>query len=75
MFVGSLAIIHAILGDRELAIQELLEMRERREMWLMFLDYQAFDGLRDDPRFVALIRELKLPEDVYLQISVRTANE
>jgi adenylate cyclase len=75
MFVGSLAIIHAILGDRELAIQELLEMRERREMWLMFLDYQAFDGLRDDPRFVALIRELKLPEDVYLQIPMRTAIE
>lgn len=67
MYVGSLAIVHAILGDRELAIQELLETWERREMWLMFLDYQAFDGLRDDPRFVNLIRKMKLPEDVYLQ--------
>jgi TolB-like protein/Flp pilus assembly protein TadD len=75
LFVGSLAIIHAILGERELAIQELLETRERREMWLMFLDYEAFDGLRDDPRFVALIRELKLPEDVYLQIPVHTPGE
>ena len=67
-YVGALAAIHAILGDRELAIQELLETRERREMWLMFLDYEAFDGLRDDPRFVTLIREMNLPEDIYLQI-------
>ena len=56
-------------------MQELLETRERREMWLMFLDYEAFDALRDDPRFVALIRELKLPEDVYLQIPVGTSGE
>jgi len=75
MYVGSLAIVHAILGDRELAIQELLETWERREMWLMFLDYQAFDGLRDDPRFVNLIRKMKLPEDVYLQIPVHAPGQ
>ncbi len=37
-------------------------------MWMVFLDYEAFDILRDDPRFVALIRELELPEDIYLQV-------
>lgn len=71
LYVGALAQIYAILGDRDLAIQRLLETWERREMWLMFLDSEAFDGLRDDPRFVALIRKMKLPEDVYLQIPAR----
>jgi TolB-like protein/Flp pilus assembly protein TadD len=69
-YVGSLAAIHAILGERELAIQELLETWERREMSLMFLDNEAFDDLRDDPRFMNLIRKMNLPEDVYLQIPV-----
>jgi hypothetical protein len=36
-------------------------------MWMLFLDYESFDFLRDDARFVALVRELNLPEDVYLQ--------
>lgn len=69
-FVGTLAAIYATLGERDLAMQKLLEAWERREMWLLFLDDEAFDGLRDDPRFVNLIRKMKLPEDVYLQIPV-----
>ena len=39
-YAGALAFVHAVLGDRELAMQELLETRERREMWLMFLEYK-----------------------------------
>jgi tetratricopeptide (TPR) repeat protein len=45
-YVESLAYIYAALGDRESAIQKLLETWERREMWLLFLDYEAFDNLR-----------------------------
>ena len=67
-YVASLAYIYAVLGDQESAIQKLFESWERREMWLLFLDYEAFDGLRNDPRFERLIRELNLPEDYYLQI-------
>jgi tetratricopeptide (TPR) repeat protein len=70
-WVGSLAAVHALLGDREQAMQDLLESRARQEMWILFLDYESFDGLRDDPRFVTLIRELELPEHVYLQIPAR----
>jgi len=33
---------------------------------MLHLDYEAFDFLRGDSRFVALVRELNLPEDVYL---------
>ena len=38
-------------------------------MWMLFLDYEAFDDLRDDPRFIALVHELNLPEEVYLSVS------
>jgi len=72
-WVGSLAEVHALLGDREQAMQDLLESRARQEMWILFLDNESFDGLRDDPRFVTLIRELELPEHVYLQIPARTS--
>jgi hypothetical protein len=40
-------------------------------MFLLFLDYEAYDDLRDDPRFVKLIRELNLPEDIYLRSPAR----
>jgi TolB-like protein/tetratricopeptide (TPR) repeat protein len=70
-YVGALAFTYAVLGDRESAIQKLLETWERREMFLLFLDYEAYDDLRDDPRFVKLIRELNLPEDIYLRSPAR----
>jgi TolB-like protein/Tfp pilus assembly protein PilF len=74
-YVGAVAAVYAILGDRELAIERLLEARERGEMWMMYLDSQAFDSLRDDPRFVALIRDLKLPDEIYLQLPTSEAGE
>jgi hypothetical protein len=37
------------------------------------LDRESFDGLRDDPRFITLIRELELPEHVYLRIPARAS--
>ncbi len=74
-FVGALASVYALLGERELAIQRLLESRERREARMLYLDTQAFDGLRDDPRFVALVRELNLPGDVYLRVPAHAPGE
>lgn len=74
-YVGSLAYIHAALEDRESAIENLIETWERREMRLLFLDYEAFDILRDDPRFAKLIHDLDLPEGVYLQAPVSDSSE
>jgi len=63
---GILAYIYAELENRDRAMHWLTQSRKAHSMWMLFLDYEAFDYLRDDPRFVALILELNLPEDVYL---------
>jgi TolB-like protein/Flp pilus assembly protein TadD len=63
---GALAIVCAELGNSERAMYWLTRSRKAHSLWMLFLDDEAFDILRDDSRFVALIRELNLPEDVYL---------
>jgi len=65
---GTLGIIYAELKDADRAMHWLTRSREAHSMWMLFLDYEEFDFLRDDPRFVALVRELNLPEDVYLSV-------
>jgi tetratricopeptide (TPR) repeat protein len=75
LWVGSLASIYALIGDKEQAMQYLLESRERQEMWIAFLDDPSFDSLRGDPRFAALVRELKLPEDRYLKLGHRASSD
>jgi tetratricopeptide (TPR) repeat protein len=64
---GVLAFAYAELGHSDEAMRWLTESREIHDTIILFLDDQAFDSLRDDPRFAALIRELGLPEDVYLR--------
>jgi tetratricopeptide (TPR) repeat protein len=66
---GGLGIIYAELENEERAMHWLTRSREAHSMWMLFLDYSAFDFLRDDPRFMALVRELNLPEDIYLSAS------
>jgi len=48
------------------AMEFLLAAREQEDANLWFLDYAEFDGMRNDPRFVELIRGLNLPEEIYL---------
>ena len=60
--------VYAELENRDRAMHWLTRSRKEHSMWMLFLDDEAFDCLRDDPRFVALVRELNLPEDVYLSI-------
>jgi len=63
---GSLAWAYASLGDNDQAMEFLLAAREQEDANLWFLDDPAFDGLRNDSRFVELIRGLNLPEEIYL---------
>ena len=65
---GALAGVYAELENRDRAMHWLTRSRKEHSMWMLFLDDEAFDCLRDDPSFVALVRELKLPEDVYLSV-------
>jgi hypothetical protein len=63
---GVLAIIYGELKNADRAMYWLTRSREAHSMWMLFLDYEEFDFLRDDPRFIVLVRELDLPEDRYL---------
>jgi adenylate cyclase len=61
--VGDRAMLHAALGDRDRALDEL-EKEWREEDMMLWLFYRGvwFDAIRDDARFVALLREYGLPE-------------
>ncbi len=63
---GTLAFAYASLGDYEQAMKFLLEARQREDVELLFLDDPCFDEMRNDSRFVELVRGLNLPEEVYL---------
>jgi TolB-like protein/Flp pilus assembly protein TadD len=54
------AIIHALRDEREPALQKLQQAYERgfRELWLFAIDMRM-DGLRDDPLFIALQRQIE----------------
>jgi hypothetical protein len=56
-----LAIIQAGLGNRQQAIAELEEAYTERAWSMFMLKLEpAFDDLRSDPRFVALVRKVGL---------------
>jgi len=63
---GTLAFAYASMGDYEQAMEFLLEARDHQDIELLFLDDPCFDGMRNDPRFVELVRGLELPEGIYL---------
>jgi adenylate cyclase len=56
---------YAVMGETEKALA-LLERTQREGntlLWANYLDVE-FDVIRDDPRFVALLRELKVPTTI-----------
>ena len=58
----ALALVHAGLGESGRALEWLERAGEERSPRLVFLSVEpAFDGLRGDPRFVAVRRKLGLP--------------
>ena len=57
----SLAVMHAALGETTLALDALERAYEIRDVQLIFLkDDPRWSSLRSEPRFVALMRKLKL---------------
>jgi len=56
---------YAMIGETEKAF-ELLEKDSREEARVLWASYQdiAFDSIRDDPRFLAMLRELNLPTTI-----------
>ena len=57
-----LSILHAGLGDRDLALESLEQAHRERDVWLVWLKVEPrFDSLRADSRFQALLRGIRLP--------------
>jgi len=57
----NLAIVHLGLGDRQLALDYLERAYAADSQWMGWLGRdRIFDPLRGEPRFVALVRKLRL---------------
>ena len=57
-----LAVFHARLGESDQAFESLGRAFQMREPDLIYVKREpAFDAMEGDPRFQALMRELKLP--------------
>jgi hypothetical protein len=57
------AIIHAALGEKELACSSLEKAYQDRNRLMTFLRSEPmFDNLRDEPRFQKIIADMKFPE-------------
>lgn len=53
------AIVHAGLGEKELALEYLEKAADERFNWLVFLNVEPqLDGLRKEPRFEALVKRI-----------------
>ena len=56
-----LAMTEAAVGDRDAAIAALGRSADAREGQVLYLKYEpAFDGIRSDPRYVALEKRVGL---------------
>jgi len=57
-----IALIHAALGEKDLAFEWLERALAERSSWLVYLDVEPMlDGLRSDSRFEDLTRRIGLP--------------
>ena len=55
-----IAVIHAGLGERDLAIEWLEKAYEERDSWMNYLHLDPrLDSLRADPRFVSLVGRMR----------------
>src|SRR6185503_11575987 len=57
-----LALIHVHLGERERALQLLLDAHALRDAWVVWLGVEPqFDPLRGEPAFEGILRDLRHP--------------
>jgi len=59
---GSMAVAYAMLGQPDQALAFLEQAYEARDSWVFQLNDPVFDSVRQDPRFVDLLRRLDLPQ-------------
>jgi eukaryotic-like serine/threonine-protein kinase len=62
---GSIAAAYAVAGEKDKALTYLEREVQEVGLWTVQLFWPEFDGLRRDPRFLALIKKMNLPLDVY----------
>ena len=56
-----LAIIHLGLEDKKSALEQLEKAYDDRAGWMIYLNVEpVFDPIRSEPRFIALVRKMKL---------------
>jgi len=56
------AVVYVGLGDKDQAFAWMEKAYQDRSFWLIWLKVEPrFDSLRDDPRFVNLLRRIGLP--------------
>jgi tetratricopeptide (TPR) repeat protein len=57
---ASLAQLYASLGDKDVALRWLERAVEQRDVWLYLKADPAYDNIRSNPRFQALVRRMHL---------------
>lgn len=62
---GFIAASYAFYGEAEKAFPYLERSIDERDPWFAQLMRPEFDSLRKDPRFLALIKRMNLPVEVY----------
>jgi serine/threonine protein kinase/tetratricopeptide (TPR) repeat protein len=62
---GFIAATYALYGETEKAIPYLERAVDESDVWTSQLFWPEFDGLRGDPRFLAQIKRLNLPLEIY----------
>ena len=62
---------YAALGENEAALAWLTRSVDARETQAFWVIDEAFDRLRPDPRFAALVKRLKMPSSYYAFLAAR----
>jgi serine/threonine protein kinase/Tfp pilus assembly protein PilF len=56
------ALVHAALGERDVALEWLERAADRHDLPLALVNtHPAYDALRNEPRFIALLQRLRFP--------------